>query len=75
MASQKQPLPGERVEWRVKRRTFLADAGMGFTRLALGAILAGDGVVRGESPEAQSTETWSPPDGRPHLEPKAKSVI
>jgi hypothetical protein len=51
---------------RVNRRTFLADVGMGFTGLALGTLLHRDGVVRaGEAA----------PDGRPHLAPKAKSVI
>ncbi len=54
----------------VRRRTFLSDCGMGFTGLALGALLAEDGVVRGsESP------TWTPPDGRAHHTPRAKSVI
>lgn len=52
------------------RRTFLADVGMGFTGLALGAMLARDGVVRGES-----TAEWQPPNGMPHFAPKAKSVI
>jgi hypothetical protein len=52
------------------RRTFLADLGMGFTGLALGALLQRDGVVRASAPAA-----WSPPDGKPHLQPKAKSVI
>jgi hypothetical protein len=50
------------------RRAFLADVGMGFTGLALGALLARDGVAR-------ATEGWSPPDGKPHFPPKAKSVI
>src|SRR5258708_10748293 len=50
------------------RRAFLADMGMGFTGLALGAMLARDGVVR-------AAEPWSLPDGRPHFPPKAKSVI
>lgn len=52
------------------RRTFLSDMGMGFTGLALGTMLQGDGVSR-----ANETATWSPPDGQPHFEPKAKSVI
>ncbi len=52
------------------RRAFLADIGMGFTGLALGALLARDGVARGETPAG-----WSPPDGKPHFAPKAKSVI
>jgi hypothetical protein len=51
----------------IRRRAFLADLGMGFTGLALGAMLARDGVVRGES--------FTAPDGRPHFAPKAKSVI
>jgi Protein of unknown function (DUF1501) len=50
------------------RRAFLADVGMGFTGLALGALLARDGVAR-------AAEGWSPPDGKPHFPPKAKSVI
>ena len=49
------------------RRRFLADVGMGFTGLALGALLRGEGPAGGED--------WSPPDGRPHLPPRAKSVI
>jgi len=53
----------------VTRRSFLADTGMGFTGLALGAMLFRDGQARaGEA-------GWQPPDGRPHSPPKAKSVI
>jgi Protein of unknown function (DUF1501) len=52
------------------RRTFLADVGMGFTGLALGAMLARDGVVR-----ASDVSTWQAPDGRPHFAPRAQSVI
>lgn len=52
------------------RRAFLADLGMGFTGLALGAMLARDGIVRADTEPA-----WSPPDGRPQFAPKAKSVI
>ena len=44
--------------------------GMGFTGLALGAMLARDGVVR-----ANDEPVWHPPDGQPHFAPKAKSVI
>jgi hypothetical protein len=51
------------------RRAFLADLGMGFTGLVLGAMLHRDGVVRG------SDDTWRPPDGKPHFPPKARSVI
>jgi hypothetical protein len=51
------------------RRRFLADMGMGFTGLALGAMLQRDGVARA------SEGVWTPPDGRPNFAPKAKSVI
>jgi hypothetical protein len=51
---------------RISRRNFLADTGMGFTGLALGAMLYQDGVARADNPT---------PDGRPHFPPKAKSVI
>lgn len=54
----------------IHRRTFLADVGMGFTGLALGALLGRDGILRAGDPDG-----WSPPDGRPHFVPKAKSVI
>ena len=53
------------------RRTFLSDIGMGFTGLALGAMLHRDGVVRA----AGSTGGFSLPIGQPHFAPKAKSVI
>jgi hypothetical protein len=43
---------------------------MGFTGLALGAMLGRDGIAR-----ANEAGAWSPPDGLPHLAPKAKSVI
>jgi hypothetical protein len=51
------------------RRRFLADMGMGFTGLALGAMLHRDGIARA------SDGVWTPPDGKPHFAPKAKSVI
>ena len=63
------PRPGERTTVATSRRTFLADLGMGFTGLALGATLARDGVARA------SEAGWRPPDGRPHLRPRARSVI
>src|SRR6516162_1929256 len=53
----------------INRRSFLADIGMGFTGLALGAMLQRNGV------RANSPERWAPPDGRPHHTPRAKSVI
>ncbi|NNE93535.1 MAG: DUF1501 domain-containing protein, partial [Verrucomicrobiales bacterium] len=49
------------------RRTFLGETGMGMTGMALSWMLYRDG----EAAEAG----WSPPDGQPHLPPKAKSVI
>ncbi len=44
---------------RIHRRTFLADVGMGFTGLALGAMLQRDGIVRADAPT-----NWLPPDGQ-----------
>ena len=52
------------------RRAFLADLGMGFTGLALGSMLARDGIARAETPAI-----WNPPTGNPYFAPKAKSVI
>jgi len=52
----------------VHRRTFLADLGLGFVGLALGAMLHRDGY-------ASSPVPWAPPDGKPHFAPKAKPVI
>ena len=54
----------------VHRRAFLADLGMGFTGLVLGALLHEDGIARGST-----ARPWAPPDGKPHFPPKAKSVI
>lgn len=51
----------------IHRRNFLKD---GLSTLALGALLAQDGIVR-----ADHTAEWSPPTGQPHFAPKAKSVI
>src|SRR5436309_3125328 len=45
------------------RRAFLADVGLGFTGLALAALLHRDGYATGS------------PTGKPHFTPKAKSVI
>lgn len=50
----------------VSRRSFLADVGMGFTGMALGAMLFRDGVAKAEGAATL---------GQPHLAPKAKSVI
>jgi hypothetical protein len=54
----------------ISRRSFLANTGMGFTGLALGAVLFKDGVAR-----SAETAKWTPPDGKPHFTPKAKRVI
>src|SRR4051812_47263347 len=56
---------------RIHRRTFLADVGLGFTGLALGSMLQGEGVVRA----SQESPAWTPPDGRPHFAPRSKGVI
>jgi hypothetical protein len=52
------------------RRAFLADLGMGFTGLALGAMLHRSGIAR-----AEEVAAWSPPDGRLHHRPRAQRVI
>ncbi len=52
------------------RRAFLADLGMGFVGLALGAILHRDGIaLAGEVPDRTA------PDRRPPQSPRAKRVI
>jgi hypothetical protein len=52
------------------RRAFLSNFSLGFSSLALGAMLARDGVVR-----ADDNLDWQPPSGQPHFPPKAKSVV
>ncbi len=52
---------------RVSRRNFLTDCGMGFTGLALGAMLVREGIAK--------ENAWTPPVGKPHFAPKVKSVI
>ena len=52
------------------RRAFLSNVGMGFSGLALQAMLAEEGVVG-----ASETAAWQPPNGKPHSQPKAKSVV
>ena len=61
----------------VTRRSFLADTGMGFTGLALGAMLFGERAARAEesAPGAELAAGAPPPDGRAHFVPRAKSVI
>src|SRR5262245_21294904 len=53
----------------IHRRTFLADFGMGFAGLALGAMLHRDGIARA----APGVDTPGSP--MPHHRPRAKSVI
>src|SRR5262245_49190111 len=55
----------------ITRRSFLADTGMGFTGVALGAMLFRDGVAHAEP----GAGAWQPPDGQPHFAPRAKAVI
>src|SRR5215203_2090631 len=50
----------------VTRRSFLADTGMGFTGLALGAMMFRHGSAGGAT---------QPELGKPHPPPRAKSVI
>ena len=52
------------------RRAFLADIGMGFTGMAMGAMLFRDGVSR-----AIAADSLAAPDGLPHHAPRAKRVI
>lgn len=52
---------------RVNRRAFLSDVGMGLTGLALGSMLARDGLAKDES-HAEST----PLTGNPSFLPRAK---
>ena len=54
----------------VHRRTFLADMGMGFTGLALGAMLARDGIVR-----ADACPTGSPPTASRTSRPRPRASI
>lgn len=54
-----------------RRRAFLSDLGMGFTGLALGSMLADEGVVRASDvPDIAATGV-----GKTHHRPKAKSII
>ena len=43
----------------VTRRSFLADTGMGFTGLALGAMLFKDGVARAGEPGYSDIGVWN----------------
>ncbi len=57
----------------ITRRSFLADTGMGFTGLALGAMLSRETTARAD--HARSTANPSGAGSGPHFAPKAKSVI
>jgi hypothetical protein len=52
------------------RRAFLSDLGMGFTGMALGALLAEEGILR-----AVPAVPGQAPKGLPHHKPRAKSII
>ena len=49
------------------RRQFFTRAGAGLGGVALASML--------QNEEATAAEGWTPPDGKPHFAPKAKSVI
>jgi hypothetical protein len=53
---------------RCTRRTFLTDIALGFTGVALSAMLERDGF-------GAESNSFRRPDGRPHFPPRAKSVI
>ena len=63
----------------IRRRTFLADLGMGFTGMALGAMLHRDGIAsapaRPDGPSPRRSDGSGPASGKPDFAPKAKSVI
>ena len=59
---------------RINRRSFLADVGMGFAGLAMGSVLARDGIVRAADAPATAIGPAAP-GGAPHLPARAKSVI
>src|SRR4051812_36081417 len=58
---------------RRSRRAFLADLGLGFSGLAVGAMLHRDGVAR--AGEARAGSASNPPLGLPTFSPRAKRVI
>jgi len=60
---------------RVPRQVFLSDLGMGMAGMALGAMLADDGIARAaESVSAESVSAGAAA-GATHFPPRAKSVI
>src|SRR6185295_8545549 len=54
----------------ITRRSFLVDTGMGFTGLALSAMLFQDGRAR-----ADTVHEHTAPDGKAEFAPSARSVI
>jgi hypothetical protein len=66
----KRPTPNPFGACGVSRRQFLQHTGMGFTGVALGAMLFKDGVLR-----ANDAPAFTPPNGQPQFTPRAKSVI
>lgn len=65
----------------ITRRSFLADTGLGFTGLALGALLFENGIARADAPAPLRDGRVPPAFGTgsgglgPHFSPRAKSVI
>lgn len=53
----------------------LSDLGMGFTGLALGAMLAEDGIAADNPASATPAASPQPPDSQPHHSARADSVI
>ncbi len=49
------------------RRSFLTDSALGFGSIALASMLSRD--------SSANDSAWQPPNGQPHFQPKAKSVI
>lgn len=69
-------MAGGAGEWAGGRGRFLATSARGLAGIALGAMLQRDGALRaGDVSEGGLVGGWQPPDGVPHFEPRAKSVI
>lgn len=78
MASNRENTPHDGCKG-ITRRSFLSDTGMGFTGLALGAMLFREGIAQAAPPVDANhpTSRDKPAMGvrGPHFPPKAKSVI
>ena len=57
------------------RRAFLSDFGLGMTGMALGAMLADDGVTRAAESAARPAEAAAGSSEQLDYRPRAKSVI